>query len=72
MKKRLEQNLADFSVLDTFADAFYAFVDNNGDADETAREVLGAFCDFSSGKPKDSEAIFNALRSVKQLLKQQL
>jgi len=72
MKKRLEQNLADFSVLDTFADAFYAFVDNSGDADETARKVLGAFCDFSSGKPKDSEAIFNALRSVKQLLKQQL
>ena len=74
MKKRLEQNLADFSGLQGFSRYFYAFVKNNGCAEETANKVLGIFSDFSLGKPscfeentRDVEKIIDNAKSYNEI-----
>lgn len=65
-KTRTEQNRRDYSVIDTYADYIFAFIENNSSIDACRDRVMAEFTRFCKGESFPCEANRNTAKKLKE------
>ena len=65
-KRRTEQNISDYLVIDSYSELFYAFLKNKATPSDSAAELLSIFESFLEGKAKDATENFRVAKILRE------